>query len=330
MIKINNLSKTFKTKDADIVALKDINLEIKDGEIFGIIGLSGAGKSTLVRCINLLEKPTTGEVIIDDLDLTKLNKKELLNVRKNIGMIFQNFNLLEQRNVIENICFPLELIKTNKEEAYAKAHELLDVVGLNNREKSYPSMLSGGQKQRVAIARALATNPKYLLCDEITSALDPESTAAILALLKDINEKFGVTIIVITHEMHVIEKICDRVAIINNSNIEEIGNVSEIFTNPQTEIGKKLVLPESAKIDFSKNSGNKIRLIFDGLSTTEAVLSKMILECQAPINILYADTKQLEGVTYGHMIIELPSDETLANKIITWLDNHHQLYKKEV
>lgn len=330
MIKINNLSKIYNTKDTDIVALKDINLEINDGEIFGIIGLSGAGKSTLVRCINLLEQPTTGEVIIDGNNLVTLKKKDLLNVRKNIGMIFQNFNLLEQRNAIDNICFPLELIKVKKEEAYQKARELLEIVGLSNREKSYPSMLSGGQKQRVAIARALATNPKYLLCDEITSALDPESTASILALLKDINKKLGVTIIVITHEMHVIEKICDRVAIINNSAIEEVGNVSEIFTNPQTEIGKKLVLPESTKIDFSKSEGIKIRLIFDGLSTTEAVLSKMILECQAPINILYADTKELEGVTYGHMIIELPSDELLANKILTWLDNHNQLYKREV
>ena len=328
MIEIKNLSKIYQTKEEDIVALKDINLKIDDGEIFGIIGLSGAGKSTLVRTINLLEVPTSGDIFVDDKNLVKLNKKELLETRKKMGMIFQSFNLYDQRNVLRNVEFPLELLKVEKKERERIAKEMIKLVGLEEREKSYPSMLSGGEKQRVAIARSLTTNPKYLLCDEITSALDPDSTNSILNLLKDINKKMNVTIIVITHEMRVIEKICDRVAIINNSVIEEIGKVSDIFTHPESEIGKKLVLPESSKTSFT-TKGEKIRLIFDGTSTKEAVISSMILECQAPINILFADTKILEGVTYGHMIIELPSDKMLQEKIISWLDANHQQYRKE-
>ncbi len=328
MIEIKNLSKIYHTKEEDIVALKDINLKIDDGEIFGIIGLSGAGKSTLVRTINLLEVPSSGDIFVDDKNLVKLNKKELLETRKKMGMIFQSFNLYDQRNVLRNVEFPLELLKVEKKERERIAKEMIKLVGLEDREKSYPSMLSGGEKQRVAIARSLTTNPKYLLCDEITSALDPDSTNSILNLLKDINKKMNVTIIVITHEMRVIEKICDRVAIINNSVIEEIGKVSDIFTHPQSEIGKKLVLPESSKTSFT-TKGEKIRLIFDGTSTKEAVISSMILECQAPINILFADTKILEGVTYGHMIIELPSDKILQEKIISWLDANHQQYRKE-
>lgn len=328
MIEIKNLSKIYHTNGTDISALSNINLTINDGEIFGIIGLSGAGKSTLVRTMNLLEKPTTGEVLVDGKNLMNLSKNELRETRKNIGMIFQSFNLYDQRNVLDNVAFPLELLKIKKEERMEIAKKMIDVVGLSERERSYPSMLSGGEKQRVAIARSLTTNPKYLLCDEITSALDPDSTNAILSLLKDINKKMNVTIVVITHEMKVIEKICDRVAIINNSEIEEIGKVSDIFTHPKTEIGRRLVLPESSKIDFT-SSGEKIRLIFDGMNTKEAVISELILECQAPINILYADTKILEGAIYGHMIIELPSDEVLKRKIISWLDSHNQQYKKE-
>ena len=328
MIEINNLSKIYPGK-IKIVALKDINLKIDDGEIFGIIGLSGAGKSTLVRMMNYLEEPTEGEVIIDGANLKELSKKELRTFRKKVGMIFQSFNLFDQRTVLDNVAFPLELIKMKKEERLIKARELLSLVGLSDRESSYPSMLSGGERQRVAIARSLTTNPKYLLCDEITSALDPESTNVILDLLKEINKKMKVTIVVITHEMKVIEKICDRVAIINNSQIEEIGKVKDIFTHPSSEIGRKLVLPESSKIDFSKGGGEKIRLIFDGINTKEAIISKLILECQAPINILFADTKVLDGITYGHMIIELPSDEALSGKIKAWLRNNNQDFKEE-
>ena len=328
MIEIKNLSKIYDTKDDKIVALKDINLTINDGEIFGIIGLSGAGKSTLVRTMNLLEVPTSGEVLVDGKNLVSLSKKDLSEVRKSMGMIFQNFNLYDQRNVLRNVEFPLELLKVPKEERIKIAKEMIKLVSLENRESSYPSMLSGGEKQRVAIARSLTTNPKYLLCDEITSALDPDSTLSILNLLKDINKKLNVTIVVITHEMKVIEKICDRVAIINNSKIEEIGKVSDIFTHPESEIGRKLVLPESSKIDFTAK-GEKIRLIFDGVNTKEAIISELILECQAPINILYADTKEFDGVIYGHMIIELPSEKILRDKIISWLDNNNQKYKKE-
>ena len=242
MIEIKNLSKSFKTKDKDIVALSDINLKINDNEIFGIIGLSGAGKSTLVRTINLLERPTTGDILIDGDSLLSLTKKELLEKRRNIGMIFQNFNLLEQSSVIKNICFPLEIAKVKKDERIKRARYLLDVVGLSDKENSYPSSLSGGERQRVAIARALSTNPKYLLCDEPTSALDPQNTSQILSLLKEINKNFGVTIIIITHEMKVVEDICDRVAVIDSSSIVEIGNVKEVFINPKSKMAHDLLL----------------------------------------------------------------------------------------
>ena len=218
MIELKHISKTFQTKSLTVTALEDITLTVKDGEIFGIIGLSGAGKSTLVRCINLLERPDAGEVLIDGADLTKISERELRLARRNIGMIFQNFNLLEQRTTMENICFPLEIAGVKKQDALQRATELLEVVGLSDKAKAYPAQLSGGQKQRVAIARALATNPKYLLCDEATSALDPNSTAAILELLQNINKQFGITILLITHEMSVIEKICDRVAVIDERN----------------------------------------------------------------------------------------------------------------
>ena len=329
MIELVNLSKVFKVKSEETVALSNINLKINNGEIFGIIGLSGAGKSTLVRCINLLEKPTSGDVIIDSKNLLELSKKELLEIRRNIGMIFQNFNLLEQRTVVENVCFPLSLIKVKKDIQKEKALELLKIVGLEHRANYYPSQLSGGEKQRVAIARALATSPKYLLCDEATSALDPSSTNQILSLLKEINDKMGVTIIVITHEMKVIEKICDRVAVIDNSTVVEIGKVTEVFTNPKTEIAKTLVLPESSKINFTGNNGKKLRLIFDGRKADESIIAKLILETQTPINILYADTKELENIIYGHMIVELIDDPKKEELVITWLNNHNINFREE-
>ena len=231
MIELKHLGKTYRTADQEIVALDDINLTIHDGEIFGIIGLSGAGKSTLVRCINLLEVPTSGEVLVDGKSLTALSRSELLKLRQSIGMIFQGFNLLEQRTVLRNVCVPLEIAGVRKQDAKKRARELLDLVGLSDRENSYPSQLSGGQKQRVAIARALATNPKYILCDEATSALDPNTTRAILDLLRKINEELGVTIVVITHEMKVVDHICDRVAVIDRSHIAEEGKVSDVFSN---------------------------------------------------------------------------------------------------
>ena len=329
MIEIKNLGKVFHTGDKDIVALEDINLTINDGEIFGIIGLSGAGKSTLVRCINLLERPSSGQVIIDGRDITVLPKAELLKLRQNIGMIFQGFNLLEQRNVLKNVCFPLEIAGVYKAEATARAEELLKLVGLEDRAGSYPSQLSGGQKQRVAIARALATKPKYLLCDEATSALDPNTTRSILELLREINETLGVTIIVITHEMKVIDQICDRVAVIDQSHIAEEGAVSRVFTNPQSQIARDLIIPRDRAV-LDTEGGRKLRLTFNNEYSNAPVISNMVLECQAPVNILFADTKQFEDHIYGHMIIELPSDPKQAEKILVWLKGSNIEWREEV
>lgn len=317
MIEIKNLSKSFSSANGAITALTDINISINDGEIFGIIGLSGAGKSTLVRCINLLERPTTGEVIIDGRDITKISIKELLKVRQSIGMIFQSYNLLEQRNVLGNVLYPLEVAGWKKDEAKKRAAELIELVGLTDRIKSYPSQLSGGQKQRVAIARALATNPKYLLCDEATSALDPNTTRSILDLIKRINRELGVTIVVITHEMKVIDSICDRVAVIDKSRIAEIGKVSEVFTSPKSEIARELILPVAKKTEHI-TGGKRIRIVFDGEESSRPVVSNLILDCRVPVNIMYADTKDIDGKAFGQMIIEVSSE--FADNVTQYLD----------
>ncbi len=309
MIEIKNLSKVYSSSGKDVVALKDINLTINDGEIFGIIGLSGAGKSTLVRCINYLEKPTSGEVLIDGKNLGTLSKKELLKTRQNIGMIFQSFNLLSQRNVIKNICYPLEIAGVPKKDAIKRAEELLELVGLSDKAKAYPSQLSGGQKQRAAIARALAAETKYLLCDEATSALDPDTTRSILELMKKINKTMGVTIVVITHEMKVIDSICDRVAVLDNSTVAEMGDVREIFSNPKSDIAKKLVLPERKTVD-EVSEGKGIRIVFNGESSGKPVIANLIFECGTAVNITYADTKELDGKAYGQMIIRVPDEST--------------------
>ena len=329
MIEIKDLNKTYQTSAGAIVALDNINLTISDGEIFGIIGLSGAGKSTLVRCINLLERPTKGDVVLDGKSLMQLPQKELLKTRQSIGMIFQNFNLLEQRNVLQNVCYPMEIAGIKKDEARERAMELLQLVGLADRQKSYPSQLSGGQKQRVAIARALATKPKYLLCDEATSALDPNTTQSILELLKEINKTMGVTIVVITHEMRVIDQICDRVAVIDSSQIAEVGYVSDVFTSPQSGIAKELILPKARPID--KITGeHRVRIVFDGEDSYKPIISNLILECQVPVNILYADTEDIDGTAYGHMIIQLPDDEHQANRVLHYLQSSGITYSKEV
>ena len=329
MIEIKDMGKIFHSANGPIVALDGIDLVIEDGEIFGIIGLSGAGKSTLVRCINLLERPTSGAVVVDGNDLMKLPQKELLQMRRSIGMIFQGFNLLEQRNVIGNVCYPLEIAGVPKHEARKRAEELIELVGLSDRIKSYPSQLSGGQKQRVAIARALATNPRYLLCDEATSALDPNTTKQILDLLKHINKTLGVTIIVITHEMKVIDSICDRVAVIDKSKIAEVGRVSDVFTNPQSDIAKELILPGS---QTAKNvtEGTKLRIVFDGKESTEPIIANLILESGVPINILFADTKDVGGTAVGHMLIQVPDGDRALERVCACLDLKHVKYKKEV
>ena len=330
MIEIKHLKKTFRSAGNEITALDDINLTIPDGEIFGIIGLSGAGKSTLVRCINLLERPTEGKVIIDGQSLTELKEKELLKLRQSIGMIFQGFNLLEQRTLLKNVLFPLEIAHADKAEAKERAMELLKLVGLEDRANDYPSRLSGGQKQRVAIARALATKPKYLLCDEATSALDPNTTRQILDLLREINETLGVTIVVITHEMKVIDRICDSVAVIDSSHIAEVGRVSEVFTAPKTKIARDLIIPKESSV-ISTSGGRRIRLIFNGgEKTNEPIISAMSIECGAPVNILFADTRIYEGTVYGHMVIELPNNEREAEKITLWLDAKGVEWKEEI
>ncbi len=326
IIELRSLGKSFNTSGGVVTALDDINLEIKRGEIFGIIGLSGAGKSTLVRCINYLEVPTAGSVVFMGKSLGNLKAKELRDARRQMSMIFQQFNLLEQRNVIKNITFPLELIGTDEETALKKAEMLLKLVGLEDRAKAYPSQLSGGQKQRVAIARALATDPKVLLCDEATSALDPNTTKQILELLKKINREMGVTVIVITHEMAVIEAICDRVAIIDSSHIAEEGAVARVFAEPKTAIGKQLILGEAAKNqDFT---GKKLRLVFDGTSSKKPIISDLVLVCKAPVNIAFANMKEIDGKPMGQMVIELPEDETDQLRITNFLKANKVQYEE--
>jgi D-methionine transport system ATP-binding protein len=321
MIKLIELGKTFISKNNHVKALEDINLTIYEGEIFGIIGLSGAGKSTLVRCINYLEKPTEGRVLFDGIDLSKVSNRELLKVRQSMGMIFQQFNLLMQRTALENICFPLEIAGVPKKEARKRAFELLEVVGITDKAKAYPAQLSGGQKQRIAIARALATKPKVLLCDEATSALDPTTTRSILNLLKEINQKLGITIIVITHEMSVIEEICNRVAIIDHSRIAEIGDVEEVFMRPKSKIAKQLVFSGANHVE-SFVGEDKCRIIFDGRTSFEPVIANMVLECRTPVNILFADTKDIDGKAFGQMVIQLPEDETSKRRILAYLQTN--------
>lgn len=318
IIQIRNLEKTFKTKTATVHALSDINLDIREGEIFGIIGLSGAGKSTLVRCMNYLEVPTQGEVIFDGQPLGEMSEKELRKARQSMGMIFQQFNLLAQRTVLDNVCFPLELAGVSKKAAREKAAKLLDMVALSDKAKAYPAQLSGGQKQRVAIARALATEPKVLLCDEATSALDPTTTKSILDLLKQINQELGITIVIITHEMSVIEAVCNRVAIIDKSKIAEIGEVTEIFAAPKSQIGRQLIFTETFQ-EMPFGVDKMYRIIFDGHSSYEPIISKIVMECKAPINIWFAESKNLNGKAVGQMIIQLPEDEMIANRIVNYM-----------
>ena len=329
IIEMKNLKKVYNNQTSGVVALQDINIEIEKGEVFGIIGLSGAGKSTLVRIINYLEKPSEGKVIFEGKNLGELSDSELRKVRKEIGMIFQNFNLLEQVNVIKNVMFPLEISGVDKQKAVGRARELLQLVGLSEKEKDYPSKLSGGQKQRVAIARALATNPKVLLCDEATSALDPKTTKQILDLLKRINAELKVTVVIITHQMSVIESICDRVAILDSSRVVEIGNVKEVFKSPKSNIGKKLIFGAANNKDaeFIKNDNKSyLRLAFDGSVTDKPILANMILKTGMPVNIQYANTKVIEGNIVGQLVIELPDNKKVQMQMKEFLDENNVTY----
>lgn len=315
IIKVENVSKTFQTKGGEVTALQNINLEIEKGDIYGIIGLSGAGKSTLVRCLNLLEKPTEGNVFVKDRNILELSQKELRLARRNIGMIFQHFNLLMQRNVLENICFPMEIAGVSKKEAEKKALSLLETVGMAEKAKAYPAQLSGGQKQRVAIARVLSNNPEILLCDEATSALDPQTTKSILELLKKINETMGITIVVITHEMSVIQEICNKVAVLETGHVVETGTVEELFRAPKTDEAKKLVYTGTPLVGIMKGE-REIRITFEEESAFEPVIGNLILEFQTPVNILYANTKNINGKAAGEMILQLPEESDVADRMI--------------
>ena len=329
IIEIRGLRKTFGQGEAAVTALDGIDLSIEKGEIYGIIGLSGAGKSTLVRCMNLLETPTEGTVRVDGQEITTLSPKELRKARQSITMIFQGFNLLMQRSALDNICFPLELSGTPRKEAVARARELLKVVGLEGREGAYPAQLSGGQKQRVAIARALATNPKVLLCDEATSALDPTTTQSILALLQKLNRSLGVTVVIITHEMKVVEQICGRVAILAESHVVEEGKVSEVFRHPKTAAARQLLMPGSETARETLAHGRAYRITFDGSTAEQPVVSGMVLSCGEPVNILFADMKNIEGKTYGQMLLQLPENEGAAARMLAYLESQHITYTEE-
>ena len=320
-IEIRNLTKKFEVKGHTITALGNISLSIEKGDIYGIIGMSGAGKSTLVRTINYLEKPTEGQVLIEGVDLGSLSEKELRKKRSSIGMIFQDFNLLEQKNVLDNVCFSLEIAGVKKKEARAKARELLKTVNLEEKEKAYPSQLSGGQKQRVAIARALATNPGILLCDEATSALDPQTTDSILQLLKEINNKLNITIVIITHQMSVVTSICNRVAIIDSGVLAEEGTVEEIFNNPKTDAAKELIYEKNIRYSpvLTVNAKRAIRIVFRENSAYEPVIANVILKHKLPINILKADTRNVGGKALGEMILGLPDGENIQESIIETL-----------
>lgn len=315
VFELKHVYKTYKNDGKEFTALKDVSLSIKEGEIFGIIGMSGAGKSTLVRTLNRLEEISEGSIKYYDKDLKALKPKELREVRHSISMIFQGFNLLSQRTVITNVEQPLRIAGVSRKERKEKAREMLKVVGLEDKENSYPARLSGGQKQRVAIARALAASPKVLLCDEATSALDPKITGEILELLKKINEERKITIIIITHEMSVIEKICDRVAIIDDGKLAEVGEVKEVFRNPQSEAAKKLVFP-SNPFDPSDPDGRLIRIVFDGLEASEPFIANLVETTGKKVNILSANTRSVGGIGYGQMVLELPRDKAEQDVVI--------------
>jgi len=336
MIQLDHVSKTFSGAHR-VEAVRDVSLEINDGEIFGIIGFSGAGKSTLVRCINLLEKPTAGSVTVDGQRLcwmengrcVQMPDRQLRQERKKIGMIFQQFNLLMQRTCLENICFPLEISGADRAAARRRALELLELVDLPDKAQSYPAQLSGGQKQRIAIARALADRPKVLLCDEATSALDPQSTRSILKLIQKINRETGITVVIITHEMAVVEEICHKVAILDHGDMVETGTVEEVFSNPKTDAGRRLVYPDGVVLD-QLPPGNVIRIAFNGGSSYEPLIASLAIDCGVKVNILGADTRNIDGRAFGTMLLGLPDDAEDTAKAMTYLNSQPDITVEEV
>ena len=329
LIQIEHLSKTFGSGEGQVAALQDVTLSIRQGEIFGIIGLSGAGKSTLVRCINLLERPETGSIHFHGNDLMLLREKQLRMQRRKIAMIFQNFNLLEQRTALENICFPLELAGVRKKEARKKAEALLEIVGLPDKANAYPSQLSGGQKQRVAIARALASEPEVLLCDEATSALDPQTTESILSLLQKINREQNITVILITHQMAVIEQICHRVAILDHGAVAEVGAVEDVFSNPKSPAARHLVSPDKA-LPVSHWDGPVARIAFNGSMVEQPVIASLAAKEQILVSILGADTRNVDGKIFGTMLISLPEEPERRETALKFLNAHPGVVAEEV
>ncbi len=332
MIELQHLSKTFIMDDGYTEALTDVSLSIADGDIYGIIGMSGAGKSTLVRCINMLEKPSSGKVIIDGVDLTDMSAAELREQRSHIAMIFQGFNLLMQRNCLKNICFPLELRGMSKAEAEKRAAQLLEIVGLADKAGSFPAQLSGGQQQRIAIARALAMDPKILLCDEATSALDPTTTNSILELIQDINEKTGITVVVITHQMSVVEKICKHVAVLDQGVVAEEGEVSSVFAHPTSAAAKKLVYPEGTESSpiISDNSQRFVRIVFNGaVSANKPLIASMAHDLNVMANIAAASTKLIGNKMYGSMILGVKTNEEF-NKMMDYVSGIEDVVAEEV
>jgi len=328
MIVIDQLSKIFKTNEHELKAVDDLSLSIEKGEIFGVIGYSGAGKSTFIRLINRLEEPTSGTVEIEGQNITGLSKHDLRVKRQEIGMIFQHFNLLWSRTVEENIAFPLEIAGTSKADIKARVQELIDLVGLTGKEKNYPSQLSGGQKQRVGIARALANKPKVLLCDEATSALDPETTDSILALLVDINEKLGLTIILITHEMHVIQKICHNVAVMEAGRVVEQGNVLEVFSHPKKPVTKKFVEQVMGKPDDELtddlliehiSDGHVLKLTFVKETANQAIISEVAKHYDVDINIIQGNIKQTQEGAYGSLYVQMTGDLPAVEQAIQFI-----------
>ena len=331
MIQIQHLTKRFDTASGTLVALNDINLEIADGDIYGIIGMSGAGKSTLVRCINMLERPDEGNVEVNGRRMQDLKPAELRAARREITMIFQQFNLLMQRNCLKNICFPMELAGVEKSKAEARARELLELVGLPDKAAAYPAQLSGGQKQRFAIARALATDPKVLLCDEATSALDPKTTQSILALIQKINRELGITVVIITHQMSVVEQVCNNVAILDNGTVVEQGPVSAIFSNPRSEAAKRLVFPSGAPQQELLPGRRMVRVAFNGTQTTDKPLvASLAIECGALVSIVAADTRVVNGQTLGSMLLALPESRAEAEKAMDYIRNYPGISCEEV
>ncbi|MDO4830281.1 MAG: ATP-binding cassette domain-containing protein [Clostridia bacterium] len=331
MIEIKNVSKTFKVDGKDFEALKNVSLKINDGDIYGIIGMSGAGKSTLVRCINMLESPTSGDIVIDGKSMTSLSPSQLRKERSKIAMIFQSFNLLMQKNVLKNISFPLELAGVKRADARKKALELLELVGLPDKAKAYPAQLSGGQQQRVAIARALATDPKILLCDEATSALDPKTTKSILNLIKEINEKYNITVVIITHAMSVVEEICNKVAIISDGVVAEEGEVVQVFSHPKSEVAKHLVYPDYEENQVDTSGCKKVvRIVLNGANIVGMpLISRLTLDLNILVNLVSVSTRVLDGVLYGNITIGVDSDETLE-KIKDYLSKYDGIEVEEV